>query len=563
MERTESQKRAIESVTQPTAVIAGAGSGKTEILTGRLLHILEHTTTTLHQILAVTFTDKSALELKRRIASQLPEESRDLLPFASIGTIHSFCLNLLQEQAPLIGLHDRVNVWDEHTTHLHIHQAARQTVLAALDRKEVAVLEMVEELDFPQMLILLEDLMNARWHAERVLLRSKSGDEKEERFLQATKNLYNETRERYDRFKRERSALDFQDLEILTLQLLTQNAGVRKIVQERFTHILVDEAQDLNDLQRELLQIIFNPKTNCLCIVGDPKQSIYRFRGANVENFKILVGMIREAGGIEVSLNENFRSRPEILALINKTFEPIFSADFFTPLLPTKEPSDSPAIHVLSIPTPEETDAESLRKAESALIAARIEEMVAAGEAKYADFVLLFSSLNDIRYYEMALRHHDIPYRRFGGGGFLNAQEVCDLLFVLKILQDPADKRSLVGLMRSPLLGIPDTEIVKLCDDTGSLWEKLLERPEACWLKTLAEKKEDLRGYQILEEAILETHYDTLLEKLDPSGTKLANLEQLLDITRSLELEDERSLAEVIEHFEELKKQKRSIGLAT
>jgi len=122
MQLTQNQKRAVESMDVSTAIIAGAGSGKTEVLTQRLIYILNSGKVNLNQILCVTFTEKAAHELKKRVAQYLPEKSKKDLPWAAIGTFHSFCLNLLREQAPLLGFSGTPSVWDEHTARLSIHR---------------------------------------------------------------------------------------------------------------------------------------------------------------------------------------------------------------------------------------------------------------------------------------------------------------------------------------------------------------------------------------------------------------------------------------------------------
>ena len=169
MQLTENQKQAVESIDKPTAIIAGAGSGKTEVLTQRLLKILESGNASLSQILCITFTDKSALEMKRRIAKALPQETRAHLFSAPIGTFHGFFLNLIRENAPLLGLSEWMSVWDEHTAKLAIHRHCRAALLKGLDDKDPDTLAMVEQLEFRNALLLFEELLQFRWHAEKHL----------------------------------------------------------------------------------------------------------------------------------------------------------------------------------------------------------------------------------------------------------------------------------------------------------------------------------------------------------------------------------------------------------
>ncbi|OGQ05430.1 MAG: hypothetical protein A3F82_00535 [Deltaproteobacteria bacterium RIFCSPLOWO2_12_FULL_44_12] len=567
MQLTKNQKLAIESTEKPTAIIASAGSGKTEVLTQRLKVILNSGKVGLNQILAITFTEKAAQELKRRIASGLSDSKKQELAFANVGTFHGFCLNLLKEQAPLLHFSDNPSVWDEHTAKLAIHRHCREQLLKALDAKEPNALFLVEELEFRHALLLLEELLQFRWHAEKHIGTRDYGPktmDQEGRLLEATRNLYKKILESYTEEKSRRQTLDFQDLEILALNLLTTNEEVLKNYQNRFAHILVDEVQDINDLQRELIRLLFNPSKNCLCVVGDPKQSIYRFRGANVEGFKIIVDWIVKAGGHLVELNENFRSRPEILQFVNHTFQQLFSPVEKTALVATRERRKDPALEILAISADLKTSKEERRKTEALLIAQTIQKSCSQGKKSFGDFALLFQSLSDVRHYEKAFKAFGIPYHLSGGRGFLNAQEVIDLLFCLKLMVNLEERLALVGLMRSPLIGFTDGFITQFClKHPTDLGKALLEQPEANWLKELFENRKSLSGAEILSEAVSNTHYDLLLHKLDPSGTKLANVEQFIELTRKLEIEEEMSLEDLLEYFEELKKRRSTLAPAS
>lgn len=563
MQLTPTQQKAVQSVGYSTAIIAGAGSGKTEVLTGRLLYLLKEKGLTLSQILCVTFTEKAALEMKHRIAQQVTAELKKEIPWAAIGTFHSICLGILKEQAPLLGLPPLFSVWDEATAKLEIHRACRQTLLDALQEKIAAALLLVETLEFRHALLLLEELMQFRWHWEKIAISSQLSAVNEQTLFDATKKLYQQTLKNYEDKKTQRQALDFQDLEILTLKLIKENQAVRQAYQNRFQHILVDEAQDINDCQQELLQLLWNPALNKLCIVGDPKQSIYRFRGANVEGFLKMVEKITKAGGKKITLVENFRSRLGILELINHTFRSLMDPQIYSPLIPTRESTAKPNIEVLAVNTEPSTSTEVRRKQEAKALTTTIQAEVETGQAQYQDFALLFQSLTEVRHYEAMFRQYQIPYRLSGGRGFLSAQEVLDCLFVLKILECPQDRLAAVGLMRSPFLSWPDTRITELClENPIHFLPVITKQPEAAWLKTLAEEKENLSSAEILEQAIHATQYDALLARLDPSGGKLANVEQLISLIRELETAEQLSPASILEYFETLKKRNAPIASA-
>lgn len=564
MNLTENQKLAIESWDQPTAIIAGAGSGKTEVLTQRLLQIINSKKVDLNQILAITFTEKAAAELKWRISKNLSSKQRENLPWAEIGTFSSFCLNQLKEFAPLLGFSNAATVWNEHTVRLAIHKHCRKILLDSLEERRPEALLLIEELEFRHTLFILEELMHFRWHADKVWKQECKTNEKRERELwSATKFLYEKAKKCYTEEKQERQVFDFQDLEILTLQLLSRNSAVKKMLQNRFKQILVDEVQDINDLQRGLLIHLFDPKKNVLCIVGDPKQSIYRFRGANVYGFQSLVDHIVESGGQKVELKENFRSRPGILRFVNHTFNNLFQPSHHSPLEPTKEDTNQPAVSLLPIPGEKKTNSEERRKQEAFVITQAILQKVRKKERPFGDFALLFQSLIDVRHYTQAFQQAGIPYRLHGGSGFLTTQEVSDLLFVLRLMVNLEDRLALAGLMRSPLIGLTDTKITELATThKKDLGKTLLNLKEAKWLKNLHEGRENLSGANILEEAIHQTGFAPLLSRLDPSKTKLANVEQLIELVRQLEINEEMPLAELTTYFEELKKRKTPIAAA-
>lgn len=556
---TEKQREAVESWNESTAMIAGAGSGKTEVLTRRLLAVLESGKAGLHQILAITFTEKAAYDLKRRVAEKMNPEQREEIPWAAIGTFHAFCLELIREHAPLLGLADNPGVWDEPTAKLAIHKVCRQALLKLLEEKDRDTLLAVQELDFKNILALLEELLHFRWHTES-LWDLSSGGAREKALMEAAQSLYRRCAAAYAEEKNRRRALDFQDLEILALRLLEKEKEIRNRMVSRFAYLFVDEAQDLNDLQKKILSLLFNPGKNTLCLVGDPKQSIYRFRGANVAGFDEWVRQITRTGGRRVALNENFRSRPRILDFVNRLFGELMGVQTYAPLEATRG-EDPESLALLPVAASGGSAREN-REAEAEAIAAWIAREIRAGKRKCGDFALLFQTLKESRFYTQALQRAGIPYRLHGGRGFLEAQEVLDLLFILRLMNDLKDRLSLVGLMRSPLVGLSDAEIFRMTRDKRPLEELFLEREEAAWFIPLWEERSVKSGSEILTQAVEATHLAPLLFLLDPSGTKLANVEQLIEWTREMERNEEMTLPELIETFDELIRRKTPIAQA-
>lgn len=564
MKQTANQKLAIESWDRSTAIIAGAGSGKTEVLTQRLLQIIGSKKVDLSQILAITFTEKAASELKRRIAKNLSPQQREELPWAAIGTFSSFCLNLLKEYAPLLGYPGTTTVWKEPRARLAIHKQCRKTVLEGLERKDSAALFLVEEIEWRYTLSLLEELLQYPWHADQMWKNQiTTEDKKEKRLWEAAKHLFIQAQLSYQNEKREKQVFDFQDLENLCWKLLKNYPDIRTQLQHRFKHILVDEAQDLNDLQRSILEDLFSPQKNIFCLVGDPQQSIYRFRGANPRGFQKLVHKVLESNGLLIELRENFRSRPPLLHFVNQTFQNLFSKTEPGPLEPTRENGEQPSLWQFVVPSGEKQSSEDRRKEEALAIAKIILYKVKREEKKFDDFCLLFQSLNDVRHYTQTFQKAGIPYRLHGGGGFLQTQEVYDLSFVLKILANLEDRMALIGLMRSPLVGFSDLYIAELATQhPKDLGKQFLKCKEGEWFRSLYETREERNAADLLEEVLAKTGYPALLTKLDLSGTKLANVEQWIELVRNLEGGEDMQLSEIISYFEDLQRRKATLSTA-
>jgi ATP-dependent exoDNAse (exonuclease V) beta subunit len=244
--------------------------------------------------------------------------------------------------------------------------------------------------------------------------------------------------------------LDFADLEMFAIRLL-QDKDTRKKYQKRFKHILVDEFQDVNDTQGHLISLLFNKEVNNLTIVGDEKQSIYRFRGANVEEFKKALRSAEQT----VTLKENFRSTAAILEFINSVFPR------FAPLITPPSPIPSTSLETCKVETPmldepEDATSDERRVSEANFIAMTVESLEGSTAC-------LFSSLKSSKIYLKALEEGQISYDIVGGCGFLEKEEITDVLNALRLTADEKDIMALLGLARSPYIGLTDEELFMLC----------------------------------------------------------------------------------------------------
>jgi ATP-dependent helicase/nuclease subunit A len=518
------QLRAIE---EPGVVFvsAGAGTGKTTVIVERFCRAVCERGLDVDSILVITYTERAAGELRGRIRRRLQELGRnDLareLDAAWISTIHGFCHRLLRAYPFAAGIDPRFRVLDDSQGRVlrgeafrtaleefcsGEHAAARLRLLASyggrrlrrmltgvhetlrssglplqLEAPEEPQLdERIEELracarelgaaealhflesrPAPEVLLDLSDLRttagldDATRAVERAALEALAVRDRAE--LQELLLAYDRA---YRAAKDRESGLDFEDLQLLARELLRDRAEIRERESWRFRSIMVDEFQDTNRLQCEVVDLLARHDGE-LFFVGDEFQSIYRFRHADVEVFR---ERREQAGGV-LALTQNYRSRPEVLEVINH----LFSADFgeaFQPLAAAgrfPDPAFGPAVELLV------TDKDSYkstgthwRAAEARHIARRVRELVDSGEAEPGEIVLLFAAGTDARLYEEELRALGLPTFRATGRDYYHQQQVVDLLAYLRLLHNRYDDEALVSVLASPFVGVSNDALVLL-----------------------------------------------------------------------------------------------------
>ncbi|MBI4211534.1 MAG: PD-(D/E)XK nuclease family protein, partial [Deltaproteobacteria bacterium] len=310
----------------------------------------------------------------------------------------------------------------------------------------------------------------------------------------------------------------------------------------------VDEYQDTNDLQTELVSLLHAPSRNHLFIVGDPRQSIYRFRGANVACFKKMLDRLEHLGGKIISLNENFRSRSSIINFVNEVAAPLGGDP-----LAAERPEVDPAVFALSIPSPEKTPYEELRREEAATIAAHLKGLFDRKAFVWKDMAILFQAMTTTDLYEQALRAFGIPFRTYGGKRFLDRPEIRDLLSALSFAADPSNTSSLLAILRSPLVGLSDDECVLLAGEKGKDFHKAaLSSPRASFIQELLRVKEHLHPSELVRFILKETGYEVICQAIDPAGGKVANLEKFIGLACDLEREIQVTLPAFVEFIQNL-----------
>jgi ATP-dependent helicase/nuclease subunit A len=566
---TEAQRRAIEAIDRSMAVDAAAGSGKTSVLIHRILRIVgvregsarDADWSRLEQILAITFTEKAAGELRARLRPHVPLAERYRLERASVGTFHAFCAQVVRSHAAHAEVIPAFSILSEHSAGLEARKAVRETLLSLLEENDPAAHALCDAVDFRHAAGALEELMDFRWHAAHALApRGEVEAKVEAEELRALGAVFERIRARYRERMLRAGQLDFQELEIAALALLAKQA-IARTLRARFAHLLVDEFQDVNDVQMELVRRLYDPAQHRLFIVGDEAQSIYRFRGANVSCFAEARKAIAQGGGDCLKLSENFRARPGLIAFANRCqrllADGLFSdATALRPMVAARDADAhaGPAVVELAIESPADATALARRAAEADAIAQYVGEQLAAGKLRGGSVACLFRALTSVDPYEAAFRRHGIPCRLAGGRGLLDRQEIVDLMAVLSWAAHPDDTLALLTLLRSPLVGLSDDDLAILAGPDGRALAAGAAADPRCQLAAeLTEMGRHLRPSEILRRVLASSGYETICDRLDPSGAATANIDRFLAVAAGIEREVPTTLSDFTAFIAELR----------
>lgn len=431
-----SQRRAVEQTEGPLLVLAGAGSGKTRVITYRIAHLIHNKGASPAGILAVTFTNKAAEEMKERILRLQKPDTRPLEgaksqnsnppqpPFSKgglgglwIGTFHSICLRLLRRHSQIIGYRKDFSVYDKS------------------DQKEL-VKECIKELNIN------EDLYSASSISGRIsYLKSRLVTPAEFSKISKDFGMDDKILKVYmiyqDKLFRN-NAMDFDDLIMRCVEIFERDPEILSIYQEQFKYILVDEYQDTNPSQYKLIRLLADKNMN-LCVVGDDDQSIYRFRGAELQN---ILSFEKDFPSVMViRLEQNYRSTGSILHIAGRLIEK--NTGRKEKRLWTENPAGEPVVY----------NRLSDEKDEAEYVARCIKSMIRDGRIP-GDFAILYRTNAQSRVIEDALRETTIPYVIIGGVRFYERREVKDILAYIKVSLRPEDNVSLRRIINVPLRGI-------------------------------------------------------------------------------------------------------------
>jgi DNA helicase II / ATP-dependent DNA helicase PcrA len=415
---TAAQVEAVTHVEGPLLVLAGAGSGKTRVITRRVAHLL-HSDIRPDQILALTFTNKAAGEMRERIEALVPR-SRVL-----VGTFHGFCARMLRKYAPLVGIDANFSIYDQN------------------DRLR-AVKDVMEQIGWNE----------AGWTPERVdsaISRAKNDLQSPKAMKQRAPDrparLLADVYEAYEEKLRLAAAIDFDDLLVHIVAILKEHKDVRAELDKRFSYVLVDEYQDTNLAQYAIVRALSVDHPN-ICVTGDPDQSIYGWRGANLSN--ILEFEKDYPGCRVVTLERNYRSTKNIISVADHVIR--FNRNRKPKALRTENPDGEPI--ELTVYSRETDEAEG--------IAAKINSLVHEGEFSFSDIAVFCRVTALTRPIEQAFRSARIPYQMVGGVAFYERQEIKDVLAYLNLMVNPKDDMAFARVVNVPPRGLGKTSIEHL-----------------------------------------------------------------------------------------------------
>jgi DNA helicase-2/ATP-dependent DNA helicase PcrA len=417
------QRRAVLATEGPLLVLAGAGTGKTRVITVRIAHLLSKGVAP-GSVLAVTFTNKAADEMRERVAGLVGRKGASGV---TACTFHSFCARVLREHGAAIGIPRRFSICDGSD-----QLAAAKAVLRDLSVPEAKLR--------PNVLQARISLLKNRLVGHDRCLKEATDD------LDA---LVAHAYRRYDEHLKRTHVLDFDDLLLRTLDLLERDDATRKLLEERYRYILVDEYQDTNGPQYEIVRRLARRHRN-LCVVGDDDQSIYGWRGADV---KKILGFERDfPGATVVRLETNYRSTAEILEAANRVIKnnPARHEKTLRSALGAGDP-----VKVVCL---EDEEREALG------VVGDICTRVHGGETRFRDCAILFRTQTQPRLFEAALRERSVPYVLVGGPSFFDRKEVRDLLAYLRLLSNPLDETSLLRIVNRPPRGIGKTTVDRVLE---------------------------------------------------------------------------------------------------
>ena len=461
------QRAAVEYCDGPQLVIAGAGSGKTRVLTYKIAYLLQQGMNPWN-ILALTFTNKAAREMKERIARLVGEERARYL---QMGTFHSVFARILRTEAQVLGFQSNFTIYDQSDSRSLVKSIIKEMQLDDKTYKPASVADRISMAK--NHLLLPQAYAQSGWATD---------DAQHKR--PAVKDIYI----RYSERCRQANAMDFDDLLVYTYLLFKQHEDIREKYVERFQYVLVDEYQDTNYAQQEIV-VLLTKEHGHITVVGDDAQSIYSFRGANIDN--ILDFQKRYDNAKLFKLEQNYRSTQLIVQAANSLIrhnqrqipKNVFSENDYGERLTLK---------------PAYSD-----KEEAMIVCNDVKRIKRKEQCRYSDFAILYRTNSQSRSFEEQMRKDGIPYRIYGGLSFYQRKEIKDIIAYYRVVSNPNDEGAMRRIINYPTRGIGDTTVNKIVEVANihnvSLW-MVISQPALFHLDVSKGTQAKLDAFRLLIE---------------------------------------------------------------
>ena len=490
----EAQRAAVEYIDGPSLVIAGAGSGKTRVLTYKIAYLLSQGMKPW-SIMALTFTNKAAREMKERIGKLV---GNDLAQHLYMGTFHSIFSRILRAEAEHIGFNNNFTIYDESDSRSLIKAIVKEMGLDDKKYKPAAVHAKIS--------MAKNNLMSAAAYESDAAIFEQN---KRAQMPEVGKIFV-----AYVQRCKQANAMDFDDLLTLTYQLFREHEDIRHKYAARFDYVLVDEYQDTNHVQMSIVMQLCQEKLR-VCAVGDDSQSIYSFRGANIDN---ILNYQRQFQGTRLfKLEQNYRSTQTIVEAANSLIKHNrnqIPKDVFS--------ENAKGEKILYKPAYSD-------KEEAAIVAKDVKRIRREDGCQYNDFAILYRTNAQSRSFEEEFRKQGIPYRIYGGLSFYQRKEIKDIIAYFRLVANPDDEEAIKRIINYPARGIGATTVMKIADcahqNQVSFWE-VIGAPEQYGLAVNKGTMNKLETFRLLISSFIERAQTTDVYELGDAIIKESGISQ-------------------------------------
>lgn len=490
----EAQRAAVEYIDGPSLVIAGAGSGKTRVLTYKIAYLLSQGMKPW-SIMALTFTNKAAREMKERIGKLV---GNDLAQHLYMGTFHSIFSRILRAEAEHIGFNNNFTIYDESDSRSLIKAIVKEMGLDDKKYKPAAVHAKIS--------MAKNNLMSAAAYDSDAAIFEQN---KRAQMPEVGKIFV-----AYVQRCKQANAMDFDDLLTLTYQLFREHEDIRHKYAARFDYVLVDEYQDTNHVQMSIVMQLCQEKQR-VCAVGDDSQSIYSFRGANIDN---ILNYQRQFQGTRLfKLEQNYRSTQTIVEAANSLIKHNrnqIPKDVFSENAKGEKIQYKPAYS---------------DKEEAAIVAKDVKRIRREDGCQYSDFAILYRTNAQSRSFEEEFRKQGIPYRIYGGLSFYQRKEIKDIIAYFRLVANPDDEEAIKRIINYPARGIGATTVLKIADcahqNQVSFWE-VIGAPERYGLAVTKGTMNKLKTFRLLISSFIERAQTTDVYELGDAIIKESGISQ-------------------------------------